>query len=119
MPSPPDKMCVIERSRRPNVHAESFCRLPHSIIQAEKPKSPDGRTTHQKRGEVNRVQGPNRFARKRLTGSIDDLRGNPQNLPVSSRGGQVSTPVSSLGFRQFFERHRAQQYSVAFNQREI
>jgi hypothetical protein len=68
---------------------------------------------------VNRVQGSNRLSRKRLTGSIDDLWCDPQDLPVSSSDGQVRTPVGSLGFRQFFERYRAQQYSVAFNQREI
>jgi hypothetical protein len=68
---------------------------------------------------MNRVQGSNRLARKRLTGSIHDLWGNPQDLPVSSSDGQVSAPVSSFGFCQFFEGYRAQQYPVAFNQREI
>ncbi len=68
---------------------------------------------------MNRIQSSNRLARKRLTGSIDDLWGDPQDLPVSSGGNQVGAPVSSLGFGQFFERHRAQQYAVAFNQREI
>ena len=68
---------------------------------------------------MNRVQGPNRLARKRLTGSIDNLWGDPQDLPVSSSGGEVGAPVSSIGFRQFFERHRTQQYSVAFNQLRI
>jgi hypothetical protein len=68
---------------------------------------------------MNRVQGSNRFAGKRLTGSVYDLWGDPQHLPVSSCGGQMGAPVSSLGFRQFFERYRAQQYSVAFNQRKI
>jgi hypothetical protein len=68
---------------------------------------------------MNRVQGSNRLARKRLTGAIDDLRGDPQHLPVRSSGSQVRAPVGSLGFRQFFERYRARQYSVAFNQREI
>ncbi len=68
---------------------------------------------------MNRVQGSNRLARKRLTGSIDDLLGDPKDLPVSSSDGQVRAPVGGLGFCQFFERYRTQQYPVAFNQREI
>jgi len=53
---------------------------------------------------MNRVQGSKRLARKRLTGSFDNLRGDPQDLPVGSRGGQVRAPVGSLGFCQFVER---------------
>ncbi len=68
---------------------------------------------------MHRVQGSNRLARERLTGSLDDLWGDPQDVPMSSGGGQVRASVGSLGFRQFFERYRAQQDSVAFNQREI
>jgi hypothetical protein len=65
------------------------------------------------------VQGSNRFARKRLTGSIDDVRGNSQDLPVSGRPCQMSVAVCGLCFRQFFERYRAQEHPVAFNQRQI
>ena len=64
---------------------------------------------------MNRIQGSNRLARKRLTGSIDDLRGDPQHLPVRSSGSQVRASVGSLGFRQFFQRYRSQHYSIAFN----
>jgi hypothetical protein len=68
---------------------------------------------------MNRVQRSDRLAWKRLAGSIDDLRGNSQDVPVSSSRGQMSTPIRSLGLRQFLERCRAQQHPVAFNQRQI
>jgi hypothetical protein len=54
-------------SRGHDFHGESPCRLPYSIIQAEKCESLDNGTPHQERGEMNRVQSSNRFARIRST----------------------------------------------------
>ncbi len=66
-----------------------------------------------------RIQGPKRLAWIRLTGSIDNLLGHAQHLPVGSRGNEVSMSIRSLRFGQILDCHRTQQDPVTFNQRQI
>jgi hypothetical protein len=45
---------------------------------------------------VDRVEGPNGFAWKRLPGAIDHLTSDSQDVPMRCSSGQLRTPVRCL-----------------------
>ncbi len=104
---------------RQKLHSESPGSLSHAIVQTKKCDSRDGRTGDQERCEMDRIQCANRLLRERLTRAIDDFRTDSQDLPVRGCSRQVRPPVRGLGCRQFFQRQRTQQHSVAFNECQV
>lgn len=65
------------------------------------------------------VEGLNRLTRKRLSGAIDDLLSNSQDMPMRSRGRQLCTAVRRLCLRQLTQCNRTYQYAIALNECQI
>ena len=49
------------------------------------------------------VERSNRFVRERLAGSLDNLRTDPQDVPVRGGGPEVRAAIGAIGFRQLAE----------------
>lgn len=56
---------------------------------------------------------------KRLPGTLDDLRTDPQHMPVGRCGHQMRPPISRLRFRQLTKRNGTLEHPVALDQREV
>jgi hypothetical protein len=63
--------------------------LAHALIETQQSEADDRGTRDEKRCEVNGVECPNWVTGKRLTGAIDDLGRNSQNMPISRSRDQV------------------------------
>jgi hypothetical protein len=91
----------------------------HAIIEAQQSEADDRGTRNDQRCEVDGIECPNRITGKRLTRAVDYLARDSQHLPMSSSLNEVRSTVGSVGLRQFFERHRPQQYAITLDQRQV
>jgi hypothetical protein len=91
----------------------------HAIIEAQQSEADDRGTRNDQRCEVDGIECPNRITGKRLTRAVNYLARDSQHLPMSSSLNEVRSTVGSFGLRQFFERHRPQQYAISLDQRQV
>ncbi len=61
--------------------------LADTIIEAEEHQSHDDCPGGERRRKMDRIQGSNRFAGKRLPGALHNLWGDAQDLPARCRRG--------------------------------
>ena len=92
---------------RNNVQPEFLPGLADAIIEAEERQSHDRSPGHERRREMDRIQCSNRFARKRLPGTLHNLRRDTQDLPVRCGRRQVRASIRRLSFRQFTKCRRS------------
>jgi hypothetical protein len=64
------------------VEAEGLSGGAYAMIERQQCKARNHGTRKQSRSQVNRIQGPNRLARKRTACSLDNLNVKPQDIPV-------------------------------------
>jgi hypothetical protein len=68
---------------------------------------------------VNRIEGSNRFAWKRLPGAINYFANDPQDVPMRSYSRQLCAAIRRLRLRQFAQIDRSDQHTVALNERQV
>ena len=68
---------------------------------------------------MNRIDRSNRFAGKWLTGALDDVRTDPEDVPMRRRHSEMCASIRSLGLAQFAKRGGPEQHTIAFYQRQV
>jgi hypothetical protein len=68
---------------------------------------------------MNRVERANWLARECLSGTIDDLGCDAQDMPVRGCPDQVRFSIRRLGFGEFTERSGAQKDAIAFDKGQV
>src|SRR3989442_6309683 len=77
------------------------------------------RTYRQRRCQVNRVEGANRFHRKRTPRSINNVRAGPPYVPMRSPRIQMRTPIGGSRFIDLSEHDSTDQPAIALDERQI
>ena len=68
---------------------------------------------------MDRIEGPNGFAWKGLSGAINDFVGDPQNVPMRGGSCKLCSAVRRLRLRQFAYIDRSDQHTIALDERQI
>jgi hypothetical protein len=100
-------------------HAEHRSRLANPLVETQELESGDGGASDKRRSQMKRVERSNRFARKTLPGTFDDLWPDAEDVPVGGSGRQVGPAIGSVGLGQLAKGGGSKQNSVTLNKREI
>ena len=68
---------------------------------------------------MNSVERPDRLARKRLPRTVDDLAADSKDVPMRGGCREMGAATGRVSLGQVSECSGANQYSIAFNQRQI
>ena len=99
--------------------AEPSRRSPNAIVKAQHLESSDDRACGQGGREVNRIERSDRFAGKWLAGALNDVRTDPEDVPMSRRHSEMRASIRGFGLAQFAKRGGPEQHTIAFDQRQI
>jgi hypothetical protein len=75
-----------------NTQAKWRGRSADALVQGQELEAWDYRSGEQRGSQVNRIQGPNRLAWKRLPRALDNFRTDPPHMPVRRRCRQMRPP---------------------------
>ena len=99
--------------------AELSSRSPDPFVEAEQLKTGCSRPRYQRRGEVDRVERPDRLAGKRLPRAIDNFAADSEDVPVCGSGREVAAAIGGVSLCQLAQNCGANQHSIALNHRQI
>jgi hypothetical protein len=99
-----------------NSQAEASRRPADAVVQAEQLESGHGCSRDEHRREMHRIESSNRPAWKRLSRAFDNLRADPQDVPMRGSCRQMGPSVRRVRFRQLAQRGRAEQYAIALDE---
>jgi hypothetical protein len=68
---------------------------------------------------MDRIEGSNWIARKRLAGALDDFRANTEGVPARCRHCEVCAPIRCFSLRQLTKRGGPQQHAIALDEGQV
>lgn len=90
-----------------------------AFVQAKHAKTGRGSAGHERAGQVKRIEGTNRFVRKRPAGAVHNLTGDPQQVPVRRSGIEHRPSIGRRGFRDLAGCLRPDEDAIALDQRQL
>ena len=98
-----------------NAEAQGWRRPAETFVQTEQLEARERAASDERGRQVQCVKRSDRLARERLPRPSDDLRTDPQDVPVGGGRHQVSPSIGGVRFSHLTENGRTEEHTVAFD----